>query len=1191
MPLKFLERVFGNSNDREIARLQKTVQTINALEPEYQALSDAQLRAKTDEFRQRHSDGESLDEILPEAFAAVREAGRRTIGHRHYDVQLIGGMILHHGKVAEMRTGEGKTLVATLPLYLNALTGLGAHLVTVNDYLARRDGGWMGRIYHALGMQVGLVIPDFAAIYNPEYIAPEGLLEDDRLVHWEPMPRAKVYAADIVYATGNELGFDYLRDNMVGDLDHGTQRGLHYAIIDEIDSILIDEARTPLIISGPADEPSDLYRQFADLVHKLHGRPVKDKDDDTETEIDADADYEIDIRTQVVILTENGISKVERWMNIPEGESLYEEKHADIVPYLDNALRAKEFFKKDKEYVIQGGEVIIIDQQTGRMMFGRRYSEGLHQAIEAKENVEVRRETLTYATITIQNFFRMYQKKAGMTGTAETEKEEFRKTYDLDVIVLPTNVQYQARFGDLIRQEIAIAETDITFFANDNDHSSLKVVVFDAEDGTRYYQRLDMFDQIYRTESAKFDAVISEITAMNKLGRPVLIGTTGIETSERLSRRLKAAKIDHAVLNAKKHEQEASIIAQAGRLKAVTIATNMAGRGVDILLGGDPGNLAAREIQKLLKIRLLETEESGTVLPPISQEFAQEFEAYQASKNQNQRAMAAFFAEQLIKEGMASRAHLPKVKRLVMHALGEHWTAASKLVQQSPKELNPNILWRLEEIKKRFEETEGSQDFAAERLFSSYHNEVMAVVRSVMQGDEESAKAILDRHPVLPQEIIEKIKEVKVRCDQERQAIKALGGLHVIGTERHEARRIDNQLRGRAGRQGDPGSSRFYISLEDELMRRFGGERLRPWMERAGIDEMPLEFNVISKLIASVQEHVEGYNFDMRKHVLEYDNVVSRQREVVYAERQKILSLEDHQAIMKILESEMTDVVSRHTQGAPETWDSTALAAELRKFLHMLSKTDAEEFCNLKPNQIIEQCMSLAKQTRQEHIRKTGERVFTRLNNTKLSSLMDSAAPLDEEVMERLLTRLEESDLEPLRDFTLSQLPAEMATTITTAIAETAILRQDREIMLALLDNRWRHHLTNLEELREGIGLRAIGQQNPLIAFQREAFDMYQDMLAKVQTDIAHNVFIHVADEASSDTRAVSRQRGRTPLRSTRIAKQSARASQQQTRLPTKASQRPGTQDLGRNDPCWCGSGKKYKHCHMREDEQTDSQN
>ncbi len=1050
-----IKQVFGDRNQREIARLQKVVELIDDLEPEFRSLSDSELRAKTDEFRQRLTQGETLDDLLPEAFANVREAGRRMLGMRHYDVQLIGGMILHQGQVAEMRTGEGKTLVATLPLYLNALQDKNVHLVTPNDYLAKFGAQWMGPIYYALGVSISVIQsaggrPDEASfLYDPEYVS-----ADDRFQYLRPITRREAYRTDITYGTNNEFGFDYLRDNMVNDLSQRSQSDLHYAIIDEVDSILIDEARTPLIISGPAEEPSELYQQFARIVPGLQ----------------PEVDYEVDARSRITILTDEGVGKVESIVGVPEEESIYDAKHAHMLAYLDNALRAKEFFQLDKEYVVRNGEIVIIDQFTGRMMFGRRYSEGLHQAIEAKESVEIRRESLTYATITFQNFFRMYDKLAGMTGTAATEEEELHKIYGLDVTVLPTNVEYRARFGNLEGAVVPLPQAGVAFagilHANMPESylqiqpEDVDVTVFDGADGERYYRRLDMDDQIYKTEQAKFKAVVQEIRATHEEGRPVLVGTTAIETSEQLSRLLKRGRIPHNVLNAKYHEREGTIIAQAGRPGTVTIATNMAGRGVDILLGGNPEGLAR---------------------------------------------------DQLRKEDV----DLTEIK-------SSEWEAALKMARRGE---------------------DPTTDY-----------------------DEHWAEVLWD-----------KIRE----CQADRQRIYQLGGLHVIGTERHEARRIDNQLRGRAGRQGDPGSSRFYISLEDELMRRFGGERLKPWMDRAGFDEAPLEFNVLSRAISSIQERVEGYNFDIRKHVLEYDNVVNKQREVVYAERRKILSRDDlHDDIMEMVEAEIQKVIQAHTSAEyAEDWDYKSLLAELRRFVPIPRSFTEDNLAKLSPDEMEAQLLSWAEDTYKQMNEQLGQLTFRNLRQEDITliQMAESNDPFLEHVAKEAEAALGAQSWAEWNDWPIRRLPSAQESQVEAIIMRFQRLFRDRRLMLRALDDHWVRHLTDLDVLREGIGLRAIGQQKPLVAYQREAYDMYQSMLDSVQRQIVQSLYL-VPKQLTVQRRRASRPQLTARRRSLRAV--SSAQSAETPKRPHVSRDKPG-----RNDPCWCGSGKKYKHCHMRSDQ------
>jgi preprotein translocase subunit SecA len=873
--LKWVGRLFGgDENERMLRRLRPLVDEINSLETRgleakgeaplgFRDLSDEELRAKTEEFRARLAEGETLDDLLPEAFAAVREAGRRVLEMRHFDVQLIGGMVLHEGKIAEMKTGEGKTLVATLALYLNALEGQGTHLVTVNDYLARRDGGWMGRLYHALGLTTGLIMHEFAAVFDPDYHDEAANQADDRLVHWRPVSRRDAYQADITYGTNNEFGFDYLRDNMVVDASQLVQRPLHFAIVDEVDNILIDEARTPLIISGQAEQATDRYYQFAGLVRQLR----------------RGQHFQLDEKERAVTLTEEGIHRVERLIGIPAGESLYEERYYELTHYLENALKAEVVFKRDRDYMVRDGEVIIIDEFTGRAMEGRRYSEGLHQAIEAKEGVKVKRESKTLATITFQNYFRMYKKLAGMTGTAATESEEFYRIYGLEVVAIPTNLP-------MVRQ----------------DHA----------------------DQVYKSEVAKYRAVVREIAAMHEAGRPVLVGTTSIEKSEYLSRLLHREGVKHEVLNAKYHEREAAIVQNAGQRGAVTIATNMAGRGTDIKLG---------------------------------------------------------------------------------------------------------------------------------------------------------------------------------------EGVRELGGLHIVGTERHEARRIDNQLRGRAGRQGDPGSSRFFIALDDDLMRRFGSERIAGVMDRLGVDEdQPIEAGLISKSIEGAQVKVEGYNFDLRKHVVQYDDVMNKQREVIYKDRYRIITGENmRERIVGMIRSEVARVVEHFTPAEPDlAWDVDAFGQALNAIVPPPPDFGPD---------------FLAGPT---------EEITARLQEWAEQQYDEKEAALGSEVMRQL----------------------------------------ERLVMLQIIDRLWTEYLTEMEDLRQGIGLVAYGQRDPLVQYKAEAYNLFEALKRNIEHDIAHSIY-----------RAVLIQRVAPPpvaegLQTNRPPEAEA-ARGRRGGAATKARAK-----VGRNDPCPCGSGKKYKHCH-----------
>ena len=930
----FLKKILGDSNERAIQQIEPIVRRINALEPEYQALSDAQLRAKTDEFKRRLADGETLDDILPEAFAAVRTAAQRTIGQRHFDVQLIGGIVLHQGKIAEMKTGEGKTITATLPLYLNALEGKGAHLITVNDYLAKVGAGWMGPTYRLLGLSVGMIAHDYSALYDPDYVDPKANQEDQRLVHWRPCTRQEAYRADITYGTNNEFGFDYLRDNMAWDVSQLVQRELHFAIVDEVDNILIDEARTPLIISGPAQESSDEYKRFAQIVRALKPSPYTPEQIKKDFIEDPEGDFLIDPRAKSIQITDAGIHKVERALHMPHGESLYDPQHYQLTHFLDNALKAQFLYHRDKDYIVEpDGEVVIVDEFTGRKMPGRRWSDGLHQAVEAKEGVRTRNENVTLATITFQNYFRMYKKLGGMTGTAYTEREELAKIYNLDVVIIPTH---------------------------------------------RPMIRKDLDDHIYRSEAAKWDAVIREIEEMHAQGRPVLVGTTSVETSERLSELLRRHNLQHQVLNAKFHEHEARIVAQAGRKGAITIATNMAGRGTDILLGGNPDGLVE---------------------------------------------------DILAKQGIALEQATPEQRQ-------EAWKVAKRIT------------------------------------------------------------------------------------DAEHEEIVALGGLHIIGTERHEARRIDNQLRGRAGRQGDPGSSRFYLSLEDELMRRFGPmERVKGLMTRLGVDDtVPIEAGLINKSIESAQSRVEGYNFDLRKHTVEFDDVMNKQRTVIYADRRAILEGQNmRERILDMIASEVRALVDRYMpegKGRDEDfdeWDPEALLRGVRAI------------CPTLPAEITPE---------------------------SLESLAH------DEIGDELVGAVEEAYAAREQ-----------------AIGEENMRFVERRMMLGAIDRQWVDYLTGMEDLRQEIGLQAVAQRDPLTEYQRNAYAMFDELKANIQRDIVYQI-IPVSFQYEQRMREVELEQQRRL-----IAAQQAGMSEEQAR--TARTVRKGASLPGRNDPCPCGSGKKYKQCHL----------
>ncbi len=887
--LGFLKKAF-DFNEREIRRLREMADVVGSLEPGVSRLSDEDLARRTAEFRQRLDGGESLDDILPEAFAVVREASRRVLGQRHFDEQVMGGIVLHDGRIAEMKTGEGKTLAATLPAYLNALPGKGVHIVTVNDYLARRDAEWMGTIYKFLGLSVGVIV------HGLDYAQ-----------------RKAAYAADITYGTNNEFGFDYLRDNMVASENEMVQRELNYAIVDEVDSILIDEARTPLIISGQAEESTDLYYHFARLVPRLR----------------ADADYTVDEKARTAALTEEGVEKIERMLGI---ENLYDDANIELAHHLNQALRAHTLMRRDRDYVVKDGQVIIVDEFTGRLMFGRRYSDGLHQAIEAKEAVKVERESQTLATITFQNYFRMYRKLAGMTGTAATEEEEFRKIYGLDVVVIPTHLP-------MIRA----------------DHS----------------------DVVYKTERAKFAAVVDEIDSLYKKGQPVLVGTISIEKSERLSDMLRRRGVPHQVLNAKHHEREAEIVAQAGRLGTVTIATNMAGRGTDIVLGGNPEYIARQKLR------------------------------------------AQGYSREVVAE-------------------------------------------------------------AAERFPTK---------------DPEVLKA--------RDEFLRYLDEARAACAGEHEKVVDLGGLFIVGTERHESRRIDNQLRGRAGRQGDPGSSRFYVALEDDLMRLFGGEFITSVMNRLGWEEnVPIEHPRLSRAIETAQKRVEARNFDVRKQVLEYDDVMNKQREVIYSDRRRVLRGENlKERVMEMIAEVTREMLDTYANEKvfQEEWDLAGLAERASRAFAFAVPLSQEDLAGLRRPELEERIVGAARKAYEER-----------------------EAAIGSERM-RLLEKI---------------------------------------VMLRIIDSKWMAHLQSMDDLREGIGLRAYGQRDPLQEYQIEGWQMFESLKGTIQEDIVTWMFRVGVEggerqpKARRYTIAMNREDGERPRVEQRRAKK-----------------------VGRNDPCPCGSGKKYKKC------------
>ncbi len=873
-----ISRFIGTKNERELKKISPIVDAVASFEPSVSALSDDALKAKTVEFRGRLADGETLDDLLPEAFAVVREASKRVLGMRHFDVQIIGGVVLHQGKISEMKTGEGKTLVATLPVYLNALEGRGVHVVTVNDYLARRDSQWMGEVYRFLGLTVGVIV--------------HGL--DDR-------QRQEAYACDVTYGTNNEFGFDYLRDNMKFDLKDYVQRELRYAIVDEVDSILIDEARTPLIISGPSEESTDLYYRINQIIPRLK----------------AEEDYTTEEKTKTAALTEEGNAKVERFLGV---DNLYDPTNIDLVHHVIQALKAHTMYKRDVDYVVKEGEVIIVDDFTGRLMPGRRWSDGIHQAVEAKEGVKIESENQTLATITFQNYFRMFDKLAGMTGTADTEAPEFAKIYNLDVMVIPTN---------------------------------------------RPMNRRDEADVVYKTMLEKYNAVVDDIIECNRRGQPVLVGTISIEKSELISSLLKKRGVRHNVLNAKYHEREAEIVAQAGRPGSVTIATNMAGRGTDILLGGNPKMLAA----ELLARRNIDSQE----------------------------------------------------------ATEEQWAEATVAM--------------------------------------------------------------------------------KAETDADHVKVVGAGGLHIIGTERHESRRIDNQLRGRSGRQGDPGSSRFYLSLEDDLLRIFGSERIAGFMGKLGMEEgVPIEHKWVTKAIENAQKKVEEHNFDIRKHLLEYDDVMNTQRKVVYEQRRQVLGSEDlKEDILDMLDEVAGASVASfcNAETHPDEWDYDGLAEDVK--LHFGFEPDMEK---LRAAQNIEE-----------------------LKQTLTGVLSESYEQKEREIGSQFLRYLE------------------------------------KRILLDMIDTQWKDHLLTMDHLKEGIGLRGYGQKDPLVEYKREGFDAFMAMVDRIKVDTLDRLFkVQVVRQEAMEQR-------RRPQRLIMN-----RGEGEGPKQPVKREEKK----VGRNDPCPCGSGKKYKKCHGR---------
>ena len=925
----FFTKIFGTHSSHELKKIYPIADKVEALEEQFRKLSDEELRAKTDEFKKRYQDGETLDQLLPEAFATCREASWRVLGMRHYRVQIIGGIVLHQGRIAEMKTGEGKTLMATLPAYLNALTGKGVHIVTVNDYLAKRDSEWMGKVYRFLGLNVGLVIHEVP-----------------------PQARKAMYAADITYGTNNEFGFDYLRDNMAIYKQAMVQRGHAFAIVDEVDSILIDEARTPLIISGQGEKSSQMYEIADRFAVGLKCLRVKEVDAKEEQD-DIEADYIVDEKAKTATLTPHGQKRAEAYFKV---ENLSDPENTTLQHHINQAIKARGVMQRDVDYVVRDGQIIIVDEFTGRLMFGRRYNEGLHQAIEAKEGVKVQHESKTLATITFQNYFRLYGKLSGMTGTALTEEEEFRHTYQLDVIEIPTN----------------------------------KPVI-----------RKDNPDAVYKNERGKINAIISRIEECHAKGQPILVGTISIEKSEELSKILKAKGIKHTVLNAKHHEREADIVAQAGKYGAVTIATNMAGRGTDIMLGGNAETLALDDLKRgLIKL-----------------------------------------AESKVQEGeLDERTAKMFVDKMVYEANGHAETD------------NPGIL----AVRKKFDE-----------LYKLH----------------------------------------KAQTDADAEKVRAAGGLYILGTERHESRRIDNQLRGRAGRQGDPGESSFYISLEDDLMRLFGSERIQNMMDTLGIDENePIDQKILSGAIESAQKKIESRNFAARKHVLEYDDVLNTQRKIIYAQRLQVLEGKDvKDSIMKMIDDTIAHAV--HAAIGENHLISLEMVEQARRpFIGVFLRP---EDCVFTP----EECDDLTAEQLTNELADQAHKVY--------------------DAKEQALT--------------------------------APIMRElERVVLLKNVDSKWMDHIDAMTELRNGIGLRAYGQHDPVVEYKREGFDMFDAMIDSIREDTVRMIFL-------------AQVRTREEPKREQVAKETGTAGASDGSVaptPKRAGNRPGP-----NDPCPCGSGKKYKKC------------
>ena len=1224
MLARWAQKIFGSKNERELKRMRPLVEEIGQLEAGLQPLSMDELRAKTGIFRSRiqeataatraqldemaqqaaeitpegipdeealekldyfqeertilekelrAAEADVLDDILPEAYATVREVSRRVTGMRHFDSQLLGGIVLHQGRIAEMKTGEGKTLVATLPLYLNALLGRGSHLVTVNDYLARRDVQWMGPIYHALGLSVASIVHDASFLFDPTHV-----VKDYRYMNLRPVNRKEAYAADITYGTNNEYGFDYLRDNMKFNLEDYVQRELHFAIVDEVDNILIDEARTPLIISGPAEESTQKYYSLNRVIPRLQ----------------REMDYAIDEKLRTATLTEEGVAKVERILGV---RNLYDPSEIGTLHHVNQALKAHAIFKRDVDYVIKDGEVVIVDEFTGRLMPGRRWSDGLHQAVEAKEGVRIREENQTLASITIQNYFRMYDKLGGMTGTADTEAVEFKKIYDLDVVVIPPN---------------------------------------------RPMVRADHPDVVYKTEREKFEAVIADILDCHERGQPVLVGTISVEKSEYLGRLLKRKKVKHNVLNAVNHEAEANIIAQAGRFGAVTIATNMAGRGTDILLGGNPEFLARSDIEKkwvnkasaartkkdaktaatteksyedqLEEIRaeynasiaqaqekyepewtpfeearnaalkrMTETyrpylhatlqkaradyQEAAQVIDPTHgtlsstqlETYGQVREAYESALSEYDKVVGPALNEEQQQEYETARTDFIAV--LTEDGTGEEEAAerlnlnrsryegwledyCQSIIQMAGLALSENgrVQEGYESARQAYEENQQAYQEADQRYEEArkpYEAAVAEAERVYEQKRKDHVQVIeevreqLEKAPdVYSQDFKEILEKYEQTCSQEREKVVAAGGVHILGTERHESRRIDNQLRGRAGRQGDPGSSRFFLSLEDDLLRIFGAERVQKIMDRLGMEEgEPIEAGLVTRAIENAQGRVEGHNFDIRKHLLEYDDVINKQREVIYERRRGFLSGENLKGqVLEIVEEMAEESVLNYADKGvdPTEWDWKGL----------------------------------------------DDTVFRQFN---------MRLGLSEEQQEELITE----DLQDLvRDRALQHYEEREQ-----AFTPSVMRYLEKVIMLQTMDSLWKDHLFAMDHLKEGIGLRGYGQKNPLQEYKKEAFSLFDDLSRRMQEDVVEKLYSVQVARQEDVQRMEEGQAAQRPMQMLHGGQATPQQPQPTTRTAhgrpngQPSAERPvqavrDTPKVGRNAPCPCGSGKKYKKCH-----------